>query len=98
MFQDCPKCAKELYEKLQNASQQLSTISVAMCGSSNDQMCPTSAINSRPKDSSSCYSIMTSSNNSNPITAKTYPIVGTDLSRCESEEHILEAPGKNGQI
>jgi len=94
-IKNCPKCAEELYEKLDNASQQLSTISQAICPSTNNTNIASgggiqhyqngSPITNKTGQYTSIVSNMAGTN---------CAIVGTDLfRRCESEEQLLDAPG-----
>jgi len=99
VIKGCKDCAPYLYKKLDDVSQQISTISQAICSSSNANgvfVTNTSSADRVPHQlQHSGFTIM--NNNCNTIHVadqRNCSIVDTDLfKRCESEEQLLDAPG-----
>ena len=101
-YQGCKDCAPYLYKKLDDVSQQISTISQAICSSSNANavfVSNTSSVNRVPYQfQQSGFPMMNSNSSTIHVTGqRNCSIVDTDLfKRCESEEQLLDAPGDIG--
>ena len=92
-FKNCPKCAEELYQKLDNASQQLSAISQAICASSSTSY---GGILPLQHLAMSSYKTGRSMNDIANAVGQNGSIVEM-FRRCESEEQLLDAPGDIGK-
>jgi len=99
VIKGCKDCAPYLYKKLDDVSQQISTISQAICSSSNANAVfvpNTSSVDRVPYQfQQSGFAMMNSNSNTIHVTGqRNCSIVDTDLfKRCESEEQLLDAPG-----
>ena len=94
-FKNCPKCAEELYQKLDNASQQLSAISQAICASSSTSYGGILPLHQLSINSDKTGRPMNTITNA---VGQNGSIVDIEMfRRCESEEQLLDAPGDIGK-
>jgi hypothetical protein len=90
-IKNCPKCAEELYQKLDNASQQLSAISQAICASSSTSYGGILPLHQLSINSDKTGRPMNTIANA---VGQNGSIVDIEMfRRCESEEQLLDAPG-----